>query len=263
MIEKKQIFKVLKNSFVLILAFNILCNGIFFINHQNVAKAITNNSECSYASAPQCNGICHRTNEVCNPTGGQSCACKCGNNPSCNICQRCDGIQCVLRAGSECASNADCVGNPNGRICDGNCSCGCEQDSDCPNPREDCIMGVCVDDTTVLSCASSLSCNGSCPEGQTCVNNAGSCECQQPQQLPECDDTVAPACNGSCENEGETCFYCPDLNLCRCVEEDSLYDDRGNYTPPTRCGPSNPSPTPTFNSPSSKITPTTDNLIVE
>jgi hypothetical protein len=55
-------------------------------------------------------------------------------------------------------------------------------------------------------------CNGDCPEGKTCSDEAGTCKCVEKSK--SCAASAAPACGGACP-PGEVCGQAPD-GACAC-----------------------------------------------
>jgi len=146
---------------------------------------------CKDASGPDCEGVC-TPGTACESAGGGACTCV-AQPPQ---------PQCAQASSPSCGGIC-----PDGFICeDAGGTCGCAAYN---NQIETCFD------------ADGPICGGTCAFGEQCASDfLGGCECFVP-----CEVGAAPACNGDCQDDGESCtvrnvsFGGSSLDFCECLPD--------------------------------------------
>lgn len=193
----KNHYTFLKKLFHLILVFNLVFSSFSFIESASaeetnslltsILEEPSNDTECSIARAPACNGVCS------SPIAGNTFEYRCtqavdamgtpilmGSSMPQPYCE-CVPLECEDATAPAC--NADCGA---GRRCVANGA-----------------MCECQDVTCNMDLAPTCS-NGMCPSGQTCSLTDNGMDCACINDAVYCEMATAPACNGVC-GSGLTC----------------------------------------------------------
>jgi hypothetical protein len=152
-------------------------------------KAVIDPPDDCLGTAPECNGACPNSDEICRPVGpppALNCTCQPPPHDLCpDTAPTCNG-DCPVAVG---APPEVCRPSP-----DGTTSCTCQR------PPTACS------DTAPQ-------CNGDCPAGSKCLRTATGCDCFDPNACHSVAGTTI--CNGSCQIPGQVC-QADALVGCRC-----------------------------------------------